>query len=103
MIARTWHEKVPHTKKDEYWNYLQKTGFQDYTNTKNNLGCHFLLITFWGSVESIKIFADEQYEKSRYHPEDASCLLEIEPFVQHYEVKELKSPPSHTERLSATT
>lgn len=102
MITRTWHGIVPTTKKDNYLDYLLRTGLHDYSGTKGNLGLqvlrkvegditHFLLITFWDSTDSIKVFAGEQYEKARYYPEDADYLLEMEPFVQHYEVMEMRS------------
>lgn len=47
---------------------------------------HFLTVTFWDSVESIKKFAGEDYDKARYYSEDADYLLEFEEKVAHYEV-----------------
>jgi hypothetical protein len=37
-------------------------------------------------VDAIKGFADDDYERARYYPEDDDFLLEREPFVTHYEV-----------------
>lgn len=99
MIARTWHGAVPTTKADAYWDYLNLTGLPDYRATPGNKGVtvlrrtegdvtHFLLITFWESVEAIKAFAGEDYEKAKYYPEDEAFLLEKEPNVTHYEVME---------------
>jgi len=97
MIARIWHGVTPASKADEYVEYVNKTGIRDYQAVEGNLGIHFLrriegdeahfvTITFWDSVESIKKFAGEEYEKARYYPEDAEYLLEFEEKVAHYEV-----------------
>ncbi|HEX2991238.1 MAG TPA: hypothetical protein VHO49_11200 [Anaerolineales bacterium] len=96
MIARIWHGITPASKADEYLEFLQQTGVRDYQATKGNLGvhilrridgdqAHFLILTFWDSVESIKRFAGEDYEKARYYPEDEEYLLEFEETVTHYE------------------
>jgi hypothetical protein len=47
---------------------------------------HFLMLSLWDSVASIKTFAGNDYEKARYYPEDRDFLLEFEEHVTHYEV-----------------
>jgi heme-degrading monooxygenase HmoA len=97
MLARLWHGITPASKADEYVDYLNKTGIGDYQATEGNLGvqllrriegeqAHFLIITFWESVEAVKKFAGDEYEKARYYPEDENFLLEFEEKVVHYEV-----------------
>jgi heme-degrading monooxygenase HmoA len=97
MIARTWHGRVPAAKADAYYEYIRQTGLADYRSTPGNLGlvvqrrieagvAQFVLTTFWDSVESIKRFAGENYERARYYPEDDEYLLEREPLVTHAEV-----------------
>ena len=97
MIARTWHGAVPTVKSDEYPAYLEETGIPDYHATPGNQGvnilhrvegeqAHFLLISYWDSWESIKKFAGDNINTARYYPKDEHYLLELEPFVQHYEV-----------------
>lgn len=97
MLARIWHGVTPKTKAEAYTNYLNKTGVSDYQATDGNLGvhvlrrlegdqAHFLIITFWDSIEAIKRFAGEDFEKARYYPEDQDYLLEFEEKVAHYEV-----------------
>ena len=97
MIARTWHGRVPAAKADAYYEYLQRTGLADYRSTTGNLGvvvqrridagvADFVLTTFWDSLESIKRFAGENYERARYYPEDDEYLLEREALVTHAEV-----------------
>lgn len=97
MIARTWHGRTNAEKADEYLEYLEKTGVPGYKATPGNRGAyvlrriegetaHFFLISLWDSIESIKRFAGEEYEKAHYYPDDGRWLLEFEPNVTHYEV-----------------
>lgn len=97
MIARIWHGTTEAGKADEYVNYLKKTGIPDYRATKGNRGAyilrkieggtaHFYTLSFWDSLDSIKEFAGEDYEKARYYPEDKEFLLEFEATVRHLEV-----------------
>lgn len=97
MIARTWHGRVPTAKADAYEQLLERTGYADYRATPGNRGLlalrrtegdvtHFVLTTFWESVEAIRRFAGDEHERARYYPEDDAFLLEKEPFVAHHEV-----------------
>ena len=97
MIARTWHGRVPASKAETYHAYLLRTGLADYQATPGNRGvlvqrwvegdvAHFLLTTLWDSVDAIKRFAGEDYQRARYYPEDDELLLEREPSVHHAEV-----------------
>lgn len=99
MIGRTWHGRVPTDKSEAYYAYLLRTGLTDYAATPGNRGVHvlrrteggvthFLLLTFWDSLDAIKAFAGPDYARARYYPEDDEYLLEREPFVVHYEVLE---------------
>ena len=85
MIARNWHGRVPANRGDAYHAYLVRTGLKDYASTPGNRGmqvlrrtegdvAHFLLITFWDSLDSIRAFAGPDYEQARYYPEDAGDL-----------------------------
>jgi heme-degrading monooxygenase HmoA len=97
MIARQWHGRVPASKGDEYYQYLLRTGLAEYASTPGNRGVwvfrrtadgetHFLLTSLWDSYDAIRAFAGEDYERSHYYPEDEQYLLELEPFVTHFEV-----------------
>ncbi|MDH5644234.1 MAG: hypothetical protein OEY63_08535 [Gemmatimonadota bacterium] len=97
MIARIWHGRVPAGKADDYDQYLLKTGVKDYLATPGNRGVHvmrrpddrvthFEILTFWNSIEAIKTFAGQDYERARYYAEDDDFLLEQEPNVTHFEV-----------------
>lgn len=97
MIARTWQGRVPASKADAYYEFLQRTGLPDYQATPGNRGvfvqrrihgdtAQFVLTTLWDSIESIKRFAGERYEEARYYPEDDDFLLERERYVTHAEL-----------------
>ena len=47
---------------------------------------HFLLVTLWDSIESVKKFAGDHPEIAKYYPEDDEFLLEKEKYVSMYEV-----------------
>ncbi len=47
---------------------------------------HFLLITVWDSIGSVKEFAGENPEIAKYYPEDDDFLLEKEEYSQNYQV-----------------
>ncbi len=96
MIARVWHGRVRRNDAEAYHDYLLETGLADYAGTEGNRGVqllrrdegdttHFLTLTFWESIEAVKRFAGDNYERARYYPEDDRFLLEREPHVLHYE------------------
>jgi len=47
---------------------------------------HFLLVTLWDSMDSVRQFAGDEPEKAKYYPEDDDFLLEKEEAVAFYEV-----------------
>ncbi len=97
MIVRIWHGRVPREKAAAYREFLKRRAIPDYRSTPGNLKVyilereegevtHFLTVTFWESLEAIKAFAGEDYERAKYYPEDQDFLLEFEPRVLHYTV-----------------
>ncbi len=97
MIVRMWHGRVPTSKAEAYAQFTNGRAIPDYRSVKGNISVHvlrrqegdvthFITLTFWESLESIKGFAGENAEKAKYYPEDKDFLLEFEPTVVHYEV-----------------
>ena len=97
MIARVWTGDTPGTKSDEYLEYLEKTGVKECRATPGNRGVYvlrrvadgragFLFISLWESLDAIRRFAGDDYEKAHYYSEDSDYLLDLEPFVLHYDV-----------------
>ena len=97
MIVRMWHGRVSTEKADAYRRFVNGRAIPDYQSVKGNLSVHilerrdgdithFITLTFWDSLESIKGFAGKDVEVAKYYPEDKDFLLEFEPNVVHYEV-----------------
>jgi heme-degrading monooxygenase HmoA len=97
MIARIWHGITARAKGDAYAGFLNARAIPDYRGTAGNLSVHilrrdeddrthFITLTFWESLETIKGFAGEPVDRAKYYPEDRDFLLEFEPKVQHWEV-----------------
>ncbi len=96
VITRKWHGITKIDYADEYLKFLETTGILEYKRIKGNLSaeiwrrkeenvCHFWTVTKWNSIDSIKIFAGEQYKKACYFQEDKKYLLEFEEKVSDYE------------------
>ena len=97
MITRMWHGKVPTAKAQAYRAFLNARAIPDYRSVEGNISVHilertegdithFITLTFWKDMGSIKAFAGEDAEAAKYYPEDKNYLLEFEPRVVHYEV-----------------
>ena len=97
MIVRMWHGRVPAAKAGAYREFLKARAIPDYQSVEGNLSVHilersegavthFITLTFWKDMDSIKAFAGENVAAAKYYPEDKDFLLEFEPQVVHYEV-----------------
>ncbi len=97
MIVRLWHGRVPASKTEAYREFTVRRAIPDYRAVPGNISVHvlerpegavthFMTLTFWESLESIRGFAGDPVENAKYYPEDKDFLLEFEPKVAHYEV-----------------
>lgn len=97
MISRMWHGRVPASKAKAYREFLNARAIPDYQSVNGNISvqilertedevAHFITLTFWKDMMSIKAFAGEEVETAKYYPEDKDFLLEFESKVVHYEV-----------------
>lgn len=86
---RTWHGEVPVDKADAYERFMVERAAPDYGSVDGLLQtlfqrrdegevAHFLLVTLWDSMESMKRFAGARPEIAKYYPEDEEYLLEKE-------------------------
>jgi heme-degrading monooxygenase HmoA len=111
MITRVWHGRTSLRDADKYLDFLLSQGTGDYRKISGNLSvrvwrkldrdcCHFLTVTEWESIDAIKEFAGEDYEKAVYYPEDNGVLLEFEEKVSHYESFNLTGMSNLNEELS---
>jgi heme-degrading monooxygenase HmoA len=97
MIARIWRGSTRNEQADEYLVYLHETGLKDYRATPGNQGAwvlrrtvgdqtEFVTLTFWDSLDAVRAFAGDDYERAVYYPADTAFLLELLPTVEHYEL-----------------
>ncbi len=97
MIARLWHGATPAARAQEYLRYLEQVGLPGYLGIAGfqraqiltrieGPTAHFLVVSYWDSMEAIARFAGDPIDRAQYYPRDAEFLLELEPKVLHYEV-----------------
>jgi heme-degrading monooxygenase HmoA len=97
MIVRMWHGRVPTAKATAYREFINSRAIPDYQSVAGNISVHileraegdvthFITLTFWKDMDSIKGFAGEDVEAAKFYPEDKDYLIEFEPKVVHYEV-----------------
>lgn len=98
-ITRIWHGITKAAHADEYKKFVEETGLTDYKSIPGIQSvkllrriegetCHFMTVTEWDSIDSIKAFAGEQFHLAKYYPGDEKYLLEMEKDVTHYETFE---------------
>jgi len=94
---RLWHGEVAIEKADNYEKFMIEKAAPDYGSVEGLLKlyfqrrneekkAHFLLVTLWDSIDSVKKFAGVNPEIAKYYPEDDNFLLEKEKHVTMYEV-----------------
>jgi heme-degrading monooxygenase HmoA len=92
-----WHGRVPTSKAAAYRDFVNARAIPDYQSVEGNISVHvlerregeithFITLTFWKDIDSIKAFAGNDVEAAKYYLEDKDFLLEFEPKVVHYEV-----------------
>ena len=97
MIVRIWHGRVKTSNAQAYREFLNQRAIPDYQSVAGNISVHvlehqegdvthFIAMTFWIDMDSIKGFAGNDPEVAKYYLEDKDFLLEFEPTVVHYEV-----------------
>jgi heme-degrading monooxygenase HmoA len=103
MIARIWRGAVARRDADAYADYMQETGVAGYVRTAGNRGAwmlrrdvgdrtEFLMFTLWDSLDAVKAFAGEDYEKAVFYPEDDRFLIERDLTSAHYDVHTRAAP-----------
>lgn len=94
-IARIWHGIIESEDAAAYKKYVEETGIKNYIRTEGKIFakillkfekdiCYIITVSVWKSIDDIKKFVGEDYEKARYFEEDKRFLLEFEEFVSHY-------------------
>jgi len=100
MVARIWHGYTAFENADAYEKFL-KTEFMPSIEKKNipgyrkfqllrkdeTDGVAFITIMWFDTLEQIKAFAGEDYERAVVHPTADALLKKHDGHSQHYELK----------------
>jgi heme-degrading monooxygenase HmoA len=103
VIARIWRGAVRRGDGDAYADYMRQTGVAEYARTPGNRGVwmlrrdvgdrtEFLMFTLWDSLEAVKGFAGQDYERAVFYPEDDRFLVERDPTSSHWELDTHRPP-----------
>ncbi len=82
---------------NDYLVYLEATGLKDCRVAPGNRGAQilrrivgdeaeFVLLPFWDSLDAIRAFAGDDYERAVYYPADKDYLLSFAPNGDRFEV-----------------
>lgn len=97
MIARTWHGRVPRQHAGGFHDHLLHTGVAEYRAARGCHGAqllrrddgawsHFLLISYWESVDAVTQYAGPNIDVAILYPGDTMFELEADDHATHYEV-----------------
>ena len=97
VIARTWQAHTTRAKAPAYAEHLQNSVFTELDQLEGYTGGMLLqrevddgvevvVITFWQSLESIRVFAGGDLESAVVHEKAAALLNDFDRRVKHYEV-----------------
>lgn len=100
MISRIWHGCTTQANADAYESLLKSEIFVGINNRhlrgyrgidllRRNIGdeVEFITIMWFDSLESVREFAGDDYEKAVVPPKARGLLLRFDERSQHYEVK----------------
>ncbi len=100
MISRIWHGYTTQANADAYENLLKSEiivgisnrhirGYRGIDLLRRNFGdeAEFITIMWFDSLEAVREFAGEDYEKAVVPPEARALLSRFDERSQHYEVK----------------
>jgi heme-degrading monooxygenase HmoA len=97
LIARIWRGQTRASVSEEYSKYLYEKGVCEIAKIAGNRGvqmlrmvrddiAEFQVLSYWSSIDAIKGFAGDDYEKVRHLPDDSKYMIGLAPTVQHFEV-----------------
>lgn len=97
MIARIWTGRTRVEDEETYLRYVEETGIVGLRGTAGNRGAwvlrrrdgaeaEFKVLSLWESMDGIRAFAGDDFERAVYYPLDERYLLEKEPKVVHFDL-----------------
>ncbi len=97
MIARIWHGWTSRENADGYEQFLRSEMFVDMGRIEGYRGVYllrredgdeieFITMTLWDSLEVVRSFAGDDYERAVVRPEAQRLLSRYDERSRHYEV-----------------
>jgi heme-degrading monooxygenase HmoA len=97
LIARIWRGTTLAGKAEEYTHYLCEAGVRKMAAIPGNRGiqmvrcvgaelAEFQILSYWDSLDAVRRFAGEDYEKVRHLPRDPEYMVGPKPTVRHFEL-----------------
>ena len=95
-VVRMWRGAVRTEDRDDYVEYIERTGLREYRATPGNLDAWMLArdlggglteivtVSRWETMEAITGFAGNDIERAVFYPEDDRFLVERDVTVRHY-------------------
>ncbi len=96
MILREWRAEIRRELRDEYVDYVSRTGLAGYRRLAGNLDAgiavrdldnersEIVTLSVWRAEEDIRAFAGDDIMRAVYFPEDDRYLLTRPERVTHY-------------------
>jgi antibiotic biosynthesis monooxygenase (ABM) superfamily enzyme len=101
MISRIWHGYTTRENAEQYETLLKEEifvgirgraipGFEEIQLFRRDLGneVEFITVMWFDSIESVRVFAGQDYEAAVVPPAARSVLKRFDECSQHYEVRE---------------
>jgi antibiotic biosynthesis monooxygenase (ABM) superfamily enzyme len=97
VIARLWHGWTTPENADAYEQFLRTTMFPSIHRVPGYLGADllrrdgdeevaFITVTRFDTLDSVRAFAGEEYERAVVEPDARSLLSRYDEWSEHYEV-----------------
>jgi heme-degrading monooxygenase HmoA len=113
MIVRYWRGLARSDAADEYVEHLHASTLPSLARLDGHRGAYvlrravaegveFVVLTLWDSLESIRAFAGDDYERAVVPPQARMSLATYDERAAHYEVVERRAP-SNPDGCSSTT
>jgi len=95
-VVRMWRGVIRTSDRDEYVDYVERTGIDEYRSIPGNRDAwtltreladgltEIVTVSRWDGFGSIRRFAGEDIDKAVYYPEDDRFLVERDDTVRHY-------------------
>jgi len=95
-VVRMWRGVIRTADRDEYVDYVERTGVEEYRSTPGNRDAwtltrelpdgltEIMTVSRWDSLDSIRAFAGDDIDRAVYYPEDDRFLVERDLTVRHF-------------------